>query len=177
MNVRKIVVSSAAAAVLLFAGGTAVDAQYIGGGGATTTTTVVPGNEIPIVTVVRGERVDVTGSDCGAGDTVTITYDDGSTLATTTAGSDGTFTSSVVIPASSSLGEHLVTARCAGGPDQFLRVNVIAAGVTNNPTTGNTGNGALPRTGSDTAPLVGIGAAALVLGGAFVYGARRPRTA
>ena len=78
----------------------------------------------------------------------------------------------MVIPKRSALGEHLVTASCAGTADQFLRVNVIAAAANN-----RTGSNALPRTGSDTAPLVGIGAAALVLGGAFVYGARRPRTA
>ena len=39
------------------------------------------------------------------------------------------------------------------------------------------GGGALPRTGSDVLPLVGIASAAVLLGGAFVYGARRPRQA
>lgn len=180
MHVKKILVSGAAAAALLLASGVAADAQYIGGNPTTTSTTqpgtptTQPGSEIPIVTVVRGQRVDVTGNDCGAGDTVTITMDDGSTLASTTAASDGTFATSVVIPSSTSLGEHLLTASCAGTADQFLRVNVIAATVSN-PTTSN--NTPLARTGSDTAPLVGIGAAALVLGGAFVYGARRPRNA
>lgn len=179
MNVKKIVASTAAAAALLLAGSTAADAQYIEGGGGTPTTQPgtpgtpgTPGDEIPIVTVVRGERVDMTGNGCGAGETVTITFDDGSTLGTATAAADGTFAASVIIPASTSLGEHLLTASCAGTGDQFLRVNVIAASAT-----GPGSNSALPRTGSDTAPLVGIGAAALVLGGAFVYGARRPRTA
>ncbi|MEO6989402.1 MAG: hypothetical protein ABI239_12240 [Aquihabitans sp.] len=180
MKHKKILASMVATAALLLAGGTAANAQYIDGGTVTTTTkpgtvTTQPGDEIPIVTVVRGERVDVTGTGCGASATVTITYDDGRTLGTTTAASDGTFATSVVIPVDSTLGEHLLTASCAGTPDQFLRVNVIAAAGTGQPGTG--GNAPLVRTGSDTAPLVGIGAAALVLGGAFVYGARRPRTA
>ena len=48
-------------------------------------------------------------------------------------------------------------------------MNVLAESVT---------QGTLARTGtSSTGPLVGIGAAAIVLGAAFVYGARRPRNA
>lgn len=161
-------------AFLFVAGGaTAASAQYPGGGPATTTTQ--PGSELPVVTVVRGQTITVTGKECGAGDLVTITYDDGTKLGTVTAGADGTFTTQVTIPTNSTLGEHVLTATCPNGADQILRVNVVANATTPPPATG--GGSALPRTGSDTAPLVGIGAAAVVLGGAFVYGARRPRNA
>ena len=40
--------------------------------------------------------------------------------------------------------------------------------------TGTSRSGSLARTGTNVWPLVGIGAAAVVLGGAFVYGSRRP---
>lgn len=39
------------------------------------------------------------------------------------------------------------------------------------------GGGALARTGSNVLPLVGIGGAALLLGAAFIYGARKPSEA
>ena len=66
---------------------------------------------------------------------------------------------------------HLVTATC-GDVEQFLNVNVLAE------TVNNVDDGTLARTGSsNTGPLIGIGAAAVVLGGAFLYGARRPRQA
>lgn len=42
---------------------------------------------------------------------------------------------------------------------------------------GGAGGGALSRTGSNVLPLIGIAGAALLLGGAFVYGARKPREA
>ena len=51
-------------------------------------------------------------------------------------------------------------------------MNVLAESVN------NVDDGTLARTGSsNTGPLIGIGAAAVVLGGAFLYGARRPRQA
>jgi LPXTG-motif cell wall-anchored protein len=136
------------------------------GGGSTTTTT----SEIPTITVVRGESVDVSGKACAPGASVTITYDDGTVLGTVTADANGDFTAKITVPSSSTLGMHLVTATC-GDVEQFLNVNVLAENVE------NVGNGTLPRTGSsNTGPLVGIGAAAVVLGAAFLYGARRPRT-
>lgn len=56
-------------------------------------------------------------------------------------------------------------------------VTTAASGTSGTTSTGTSGNSALARTGSDVLPLVGIAGAALLLGGAFVYGARKPRQA
>ena len=135
--------------------------------GSTTTTTPV----IPTITVVRGETVDVSGEGCAPGAEVTVTFDDGTVLGTFTADANGDFTTTITIPKDATLGVHLVTATC-GDVEQFINVNVLAESVN------TVDDGTLARTGSsNTGPLVGIGAAAIVLGGAFLYGARRPRQA
>jgi LPXTG-motif cell wall-anchored protein len=166
-------------ALLTVFGATTANAQdcTYGGPGCTTTTTggttSTTGSEIPTVTVVRGETVDVSGHGCLPGETVTVTFDDGTVLGTFTADENGDFVTTITIPSNATLGEHLITATC-GDLQQFLKVNVLAEQV-NNP---GVSNGELPRTGSsNTGPLVGIGAAAMVLGAAFVYGSRRPRSA
>lgn len=168
MKRTKLVLGMAVAAMFLLFSGTAAHAQY-----DTTTSTTTPG-DIPTVTVVRGESVDVSGTDCAPGSDVTITMDDGTVLGTAVADAAGSFVESITIPASTSLGDHLITATC-GEHQQYLNVNVLGESVNSGVVSGGT---ALPRTGSsNTAPLVGIGAGALVLGAAFVYGSRRPRTA
>lgn len=137
-------------------------------GGATTTTTEA---DIPTITVVRGETVDVSGEGCAPGAEVTVTWDDGTVLGTFTADENGDFTTNITVPMDSTLGVHLVTATC-GDVEQFINVNVLAE------TVNAVDDGTLARTGSSsTGPLIGIGAAAVVLGGAFLYGARRPRQA
>ena len=169
MKRTKLVLGMTVAAMFLVFSGTAAHAQY-----DTTTSTSTPGGDIPEVTVVRGESVDVAGTDCAPGSDVTITLDDGTVLGTAVADSAGSFVESITIPVSTSLGSHLITATC-GEHQQYLRVNVLGESIDNG---GSTNGSALPRTGSsNTAPLVGIGAGALVLGAAFVYGSRRPRTA
>ena len=171
----KLVVAVLFGALLALFAGSAAGAQGIYPPQSSTTsgptTTTAP--EIPSVTVVRGETVDINGSGCEPFATIVVTYDDGTELGTFTADANGDFVTTITIPTGSTLGDHLLTATC-GDLEQYLNVNVLAEQVTN---PGNVNNGALPRTGTDTAPLVGIGAAALVLGAAFVYGARRPRTA
>lgn len=168
MKRTKLVLGTTVAAMFLLFSGTAAHAQY-----DPPASTTVPGGDIPQVTVVRGESVDVAGTDCAPGSEVTITLDDGTVLGTATADDAGGFVQSITIPPSTSLGEHLITATC-GEHQQFLRVDVLGESVEVVPVSGS----ALPRTGSsNTAPLVGIGAGALVLGAAFVYGSRRPRTA
>src|SRR3954468_10466383 len=174
----KLMVALLIGALLTVFGATAANAQdcTYGGPGCTTTTTggttSTTGSEIPTVTVARGETVDVSGHGCQPGETVPVTYDDGTVLGTFTADDNGDFVTTITIPSNSTLGEHLITATC-GDLQQFLKVNVLAEQV-NNP---GVSNGELPRTGSsNTGPLVGIGAAAIVLGAAFVYGSRRPRT-
>ena len=162
-------------ALFAFGGSTTASAQDdCGYGGCVTTTTggatTVP-DDIPTITVVRGETIDVSGEGCAPGSEVVVTYDDGTVLGTFTADENGDFTTQITIPANSTLGVHLVTATC-GDVEQFIKVNVLAESVD------NVDDGTLARTGSsNTGPLVGIGAAAVVLGGAFLYGARRPRQA
>ena len=152
----------------------AQDCGYGGSGCVTTTTggvTTTTGVEIPTVTVVRGESIDVSGQGCAPGAEVIVTWDDGTVLGTFTADENGEFVTSITIPTNATLGVHLVTATC-GDVEQFINVNVLADSVN------TVDDGTLARTGSsNTGPLIGIGAAAVVLGGAFLYGARRPRQA
>lgn len=179
--IRKMLVLVALIGAMFAAGAGVASAQDCGYGGCptTTTSTSTPGgsstttteSEIPTITVVRGETIDVNGEACAPGATVTVTWDDGTVLGTFTADENGDFTTTITIPANATLGVHLVTATC-GDVEQFINVNVLAE------TVDNVDEGTLARTGSSsTMPLVAIGAAALVLGGAFLYGARRPRNA
>lgn len=167
----KLVVAALVGALLVLLGGTAANAQdpYAPSSSTTTTSTTAP--DVPSVTVVRGETISVDGDSCAPGATVTVTWDDGTVLGTFTADANGDFSTTITVPSDASLGTHLVTATC-GDVEQFLNVNVLAE------TVNNVNNGTLARTGSsNTGPLVGLGAAAIVLGGAFLYGARRPRRA
>ena len=178
--IRKMLLLVAMIGALLALGSTAANAQDCGYGGCPTdtTTTTAPGgsttttlpSDIPTVTAVRGETITVDGQACAPGAEVTVTWDDGTPLGTFVADENGDFTTTITIPANATLGVHLVTATC-GDVEQFINVNVLAE------TVDNVDEGTLARTGSDTMPLVAIGAAALVLGGAFLYGARRPRNA
>lgn len=146
-------------------------AQY---GGPSTTDP----NATPEVVAVRGQVVEMTGDGCAPGATVTLTWDDGSVLVEGPADADGTFSLSFTVPADASFAEHVVTATCAsveGATDhrQYLTVRVVRAGVAGS----GADRGALPRTGASdrTGTLLGIGAGAVVLGVAFVVGARRQR--
>ena len=172
---RKLMVAALFGTLLTFGGSAAANAADCGYGGCPVTTTTKATTtteaEIPTITVVRGETVDVSGEGCAPGAEVVVTFDDGTVLGTFTADENGDFTTTITIPKDATLGVHLVTATC-GDVEQFINVNVLAENVD------NVDNGTLARTGSsNTGPLVGIGAAAIVLGGAFLYGARRPRQA
>ena len=154
--------------MVLFAGGAAT-AQY----GTTTSPSSTP-ITLPTVTVVAGQQIDVYGNNCPAGSTVTITWDDGTVLGTTIALPDGSWRTTITIPVSATPGNHTITATC-GNIKEFLTVDVVVQGTT--VTTPAVTQTTLARTGtSNIGPLLGIGGAALVLGAAFVYGARRPRT-
>ena len=177
--IRKTFVLMAVIGAFLVSAVGIADAQDCGYGGCPTTSTSTPGgsttttteSEIPTITVVRGETVTIDGEACAPGATVTVTWDDGTVLGTFIADENGKFSTTITIPKNASLGVHLVTATC-GDVEQFLNVNVLAE------TVDTVDDGTLARTGSNTTgPLVGIGAAAIILGGAFLYGARRPRTA
>lgn len=163
----KVMLAVLIGALFAFGGSAVASAQDCGYGGCGSSTTTP---DIPTVTVVRGESIDVTGEGCAPGAEVVVTFDDGTVLGTFTADANGDFTSTITIPSNATVGVHLVTATC-GDVEQFLNVNVLGA-------SDNVDDGTLARTGSsNTGPLVGIGAAAVVLGAAFLYGARRPRQA
>lgn len=193
MKTTKLVLGFAVTTLLLLSTGSAAHAQYEPG----PSTTVVT-SEIPEVTVVRGQTVEVSGARCRPFTEVVVTFDDGRVLTRLQADADGSYVATFTIPSDASVGRHLVTATCLAddgkaakitlgsaegtGVDadgylrQYLYVNVLGDSVDSG--VAGSGGNALPRTGSsNTAPLVGIGAGALVLGAAFVYGSRRPRTA
>lgn len=165
--VRKAMFGAAVVAISVLGVAGAAGAQY--GGGAP-------------VSVVQGESVSVTGDDCAAGATVDFTITSGDFSASggsTTADSDGEFTTTVVVPVDTPVGPATLTATC-GDVVQVLALDVTAAssGGTN-PGSGSgpgVNNGALPRTGSDnTQTLLGVGAGFLLLGGTLAIGARRTR--
>ena len=153
------------------------------------TTSVV---EVPAITVVRGARHQVTGAGSAPRARVTFTYDDGTVLGTTFADRAGAFRFRVRIPVRSTLGRHVITARCAA-PAARRRVgrSVSGAAMTSLPAVdgqvthtlavdvvASAGGSALPRTGSAvTLPLLALGAAAVTLGGAFLIGSRRTGSA
>ncbi|QXC60397.1 LPXTG cell wall anchor domain-containing protein [Aquihabitans sp. G128] len=148
----------AIATLLIFSG--AANAEY---GGPST------------VTVVQGETISVTGDGCNPGATVTFTITNGSYevgAGTTTAGDDGSYTSTITVPSDAPVGTATATATC-DGPDgtvtKVLNLNITAAAAP-------VSSGTLPRTGSDnTQTLVGVGAGFLLLGGTLAIGARRTR--
>ena len=169
MKRAKFGISLIAGILMVLFAGSAANAQY----GTTTSPTT---SAIPEVTVVAGATVDVTGDHCPPGSTVTITWDDGSVVGTTVAAADGTFTTTITTPADAEPGVHIVTATC-GNVQQFLKVNITEAGAAGTGTGTGVANTTLAHTGtSNIGPLLGIGGAAVVLGAAFVYGARRPKT-
>ena len=173
----KVLAAMMCAGLLMLFGASTANAQDACGYGGCTTTSMgsTTTSTIPTITVVRGQTIDISGNNCAPNATVVVTYDDGTTLGTFTADSTGSFVVTITIPANSTLGQHLVTATC-GSVQQFVKVNVLSEQIPG--TTPGVGTGTLPRTGSsNTGPLVGIGAAAMVLGAAFVYGSRRPRSA
>lgn len=160
--VKKGMLGAALAIVTLLAFTSAAHAQY---GGTET------------VTVVQGETISVTGDGCAPGATVSFEITAGSfnqDVGSTTAGSDGSYTTTITVPLATPVGSATATSTCEG-PDgdtvtKALNLNVIAA------SSGPINDGALPRTGSDnTQTLLGVGAGFLLLGGTLAVGARRTR--
>lgn len=130
-----------------------------------------------VVPVVQGESISVTGDGCAAGATVTFTITSGSyssDVGTTVANDDGTYTTTITVPADTPPGSATATATCEGPNGEtvtkVLGLEVSAAAAA------PVASGALPRTGSDnTQTLVGVGAGFLLLGGTLAIGARRTR--
>jgi hypothetical protein len=162
MKPAKLGISLVIGALMVVFAGSAAYAQYPPTSVGPTT---VP-SSVPSVTAVAGETITFHGGQCPPGAAVKVTWDDGTLLASGTAGSSGTFAIAITIPQDATPGAHDVTATC-GSVRQFLRVNVRAATVVNAP---------LARTGtSSITPLSAFGAAVVVLGGALILGARRVR--
>lgn len=202
MKATKITAGLFAGALMLAAGSGVANAQsdpYTPG----TPTTAMP-VKVPTVDVKQGETLALTGTKCKADDAVTIKLDDGTVIGTGKANAFGAFNVLVVVPVATSIAVHPVTATCAAGPatasvvpagtttyamaataagKNEINFNVLAGKVSGGGTGTGTGTGSgsggsgLARTGSDLLPLAGIAGAAILLGGAFIYGARRPREA
>ena len=151
---------------LVLVGGSAAFAQIPGyGGGGTPTVTF----EIDDSTVTVGQTVGVSGTGCGAGETVTFSID-GTTVGTTTASSDGSYSATVTIP---NLPDGTYTPNATCGSDVLGLQITVGSGVGG--TGASTGGGGLARTGSNLMAPIGVGTIAVVLGGAAVYGTRRLR--
>lgn len=166
--VRKILL--AAVALLVFTAAPAA-AQY-------PSLVVQPGR------VVVGGQVTVTGQGCTPGSTVVITLqrvgaDSGVVVATVTAGPDGTFTASFMIPEGTAPGMYDVISEC-DGHTQRQPLEVLAQSVDTDPGGGGTGaggGGSLPRTGSNLNGVGLFGAGLLAVGGLLLLAARKRRNA
>jgi LPXTG-motif cell wall-anchored protein len=145
--------------VVLFA--TAAHAQYVPG---------EPGIIVDPSTVQVGGTIEVQGSGCPRGSTVTITVGD-TVVGTTIASDDGTGSfdlRDIVLPPSIGPGTYTVHALC-GDLDLTAVLNVTAVATTTPPST------VLPVTGSDTGVYVKAGLALVAVGGLLVLGTRRRR--
>lgn len=181
-----IILATIAAALTLMLGANPASAQYLEGGGDSPDG---PWIKLSANKVEAGGSVTVDGGGFDGGATVRIDIEsDPVFLANATAKADGTFSATVTIPADIPLGAHEIVATGPGEDGELVlraAIEVVAPGTlgggggggggTGAGTTG--GGGALARTGSNVLPLVGIGGAALLLGAAFIYGARKPSEA
>jgi LPXTG-motif cell wall-anchored protein len=149
-----------------------------------------PGDNLVTVsdtTPCPGGPVTITAQTFAAGSTVEIALD-GTPIASATAGDDGTVSVDVVVPETTQLGAHTITAT-GPGEDQApmeltASIDVVAcdtqAPTTTAPATGGGAGGGggddLPRTGSDTTmTLVRIGLALAALGGVLLAVATKRR--
>ena len=176
-------------AVLVFGAAAPAAAQY-------PEIVVTPG------TVTEGGTISVTGKFCNPGENVVITLRpaatgnraipaEGIVVATTTADENGAFNTSFDLPPEATAGSYEVVVNC-GGTTRIETIEVLGKninppstvpGTTPGTTPGPDGNnapggsGTLPRTGSDLNGYGLIGAGLLTVGGLFLLGARKRRTA
>ena len=123
-------------------------------------------------TVSPGQPITVAGC-CIAGE-VTITFESVVLGTTTASPADGSFSVQVTIPADASPGTHTITA--SGQAFDGSGPVVYSTTVTVSGAAAPTGAG-LPRTGSSsTIPLTRVAIMLVVVGSAFVIGARRRST-
>ena len=128
--------------------------------------------------VERGESVQVTGNGFVPGSQVTLTLASGRHLGFATAGADGGFTTSVVVPMDAELGRTEVVAS-DGVTTLSASLEIVdraaATAAAGDPPSRSAGR--LSRTGTDVLLTVAGGAALIVVGSAAVLAARRRRVA
>jgi LPXTG-motif cell wall-anchored protein len=124
-------------------------------------TTTVPGTFNVPPNVVVGGTIAVSGSACGANQTVVITFN-GVQVATTTTDANGNFSTSFNVPAGTTPGSYTVTASNS--------ICVLSKTVTVDPVAA----AKLAFTGSSSSiPSLWVGAGLVALGAALVFVARR----
>jgi Bacterial Ig domain len=122
-------------------------------------------------TVGPGGSVTSSGNNFVPGSSVTVTLDNGTTLATLTADANGAFSASITIPAGTAAGDHTLTATDATGESATAALTVTAAGAGGG--AGGGGGGGLANTGVAIASIGGVGLLLLIGGGLMLLAGRR----
>jgi hypothetical protein len=147
-----------------------------------------PPNAIGITTSssasCAGGSLTVSGVNFESNESVTVTLSGSTTLGTATADPNGSFTTTVTIPAGTAPGtSYTIVATGASGDTSSTAITIDASctpssGVAFTPSSGtgtDPGSG-LAFTGADIAAMSGVGAIALGLGGFLILAGRRRRT-
>lgn len=165
MRLKKLLVAAVGAVAMLVALPAAAHAQYPPSEGTATVDASV---------VTPGGTVGISGDGFAASAAITISLDE-QPLTTTTASPAGTFSARVTIPAGTSAGTHVLSAR--GRAADGVSERVVSATITVSPTAGTAPPGApLPRTGSSNSLLLAqAGLASLLVGAALVLAVRARR--
>lgn len=165
MRLKKLLAAAVGAVAMVVALPAAAHAQYPPSAGTATVDASV---------VTPGGTVGISGDGFAASAAITISLDE-RPLTTTTASPAGTFSARVTIPADTSAGTHVLSAR--GLAADGVSTRTVSATITVSPTAGPTPSTApLPRTGSSSSvPLAQGGAAALLVGAALLLAVRARR--
>jgi hypothetical protein len=115
--------------------------------------------------VQAGGSVRLCGDHFVPGSTVTVALD-GTTLATGTAGANGSLCVTVTIPAGTAAGAHTLSATDTAGESATAALTVTAAGA-------GGGGGGLANTGVAIASIGGLGLLLLIGGGVMLLAGRR----
>jgi len=127
--------------------------------------------------VARGESVQVEGSGYAAGELVALRLDPGAhDLGSVHADGNGAFSTSVVIPASATLGQNTVLATSATRELSAVLEVTPAAAAAAAAAPASSGSSTLPRTGMEIAGLTAVGLLLIVAGAFAVVTARRRRS-
>jgi len=125
---------------------------------------------------VEGSLI-VTGSGFKPGETVTLVlHSTPVTLGTTTADSQGSFSTTVTIPADTTPSNHTIIATGnTSGSTSSTSIVVVSATTSGGTSNSGSSGGGLAFTGAHIAAMAGVGAIALALGGMLVFAGRRRR--